>query len=365
MATIKDVAKAAGVSIASVSAVLNGSGRVGEGARGRIANAIEAVGYAPNTIARSLRLGHSHLIGMVVGDITNPFSGALVRTVEKVAIANGFSVIVSNADGDETRVPEIIDQLRGQHVAGIILNPMSRSDALVKQIESRPLPPVVTMDQKLPGLACDYVGIDNRAAIRMLVEYLVRLGHTRIALLSGRVGRWTADERYEGFVAAMADAGLVVDPSLVARAGYEGESGYEAAGAMMTRQDRPSAIVAANNIIALGALQSCLDLGFQCPADISLAGMDDVPWSGLVRPKLSIVGQPIADMGELAISWLLERIRAPDGAIAPRERIFRPFFAAGDSCRDIRPASPPSPPPPSSRPLSPRPISSRRRAMAQ
>lgn len=337
MANIRDVATAAGVSIASVSAVLNGTGRVGEGARQRIWAAVEAVGYAPNMVARSLRTGRSTLIGMVVGDITNPFSGGLVRVVERAALARGFSVIVCNTGADETRLPGIIDHLRGQNVAGILLTPIGRPDALIRQIEAQPLPPVVTIDQKIPGLARDYVGFDNRAAMRILVELLVRLGHSRIALISGRVGRWTADEREAGFVEAMRQAGHVVDRALVSRTGFGGETAYQATSALLSGRAAPSAIVAANNVTALGALQAALDLGFGCPRDVSITGVDDVPWSGLVRPRLTIVAQPMEEMGQLAIEWLLQRITEPQLSIPPRERIFQPIVVPGESCRDISP----------------------------
>jgi LacI family transcriptional regulator len=335
MSTIRDVATRAGVSIASVSAVLNDSGRVSEATRRRIWDAVEAVGYAPNIVARSLRTGRTKLIGMVVGDITNPFCAGLVRVVERAAIASGFSVIVCNVDADEARVPAIIDHLRGQGVAGILLTPIGPPEALIRQIQAKAAPPIVTFDQKVPGLARDFVGFDNRAAIRMLVDYLIRLGHARIALINGRVGRWTADEREAGFLAAMASAGLDVDTSLIARPGFEGESAYAATSALLGHRDPPTAIIAANNVTALGSLQACLDLGFQCPRDISIAGVDDVPWSGLVRPRVTIVSQPMEQMGALAIEWLLERIAEPDRAIAPRERIFAPFIVAGESCRDI------------------------------
>ncbi|MBI1775172.1 MAG: LacI family DNA-binding transcriptional regulator [Proteobacteria bacterium] len=336
MANIRDVAKAAGVSIASVSAALNDTGRVGEETRARIWAAVEAVGYSPNTIARSLRLGRSQLIGMVVGDITNPFSASMVRIVEKVAIDRGYSVIVCNIDGDEERVPAILDQLGGQNVAGILLTPIGPRARLLEQIEARVRQPLVTVDQRLPGLRRDYVGIDNRWAMRMLVDYLLRFGHRRIALISGRAGRWTADERYHGFVEAMQEAGLEADPALCVRADYDGEGAYAATTRLLTQRERPTAIIGANNLIALRILQSLIDLGFQCPADVSLVGMDDVPWSGLVRPRITIVAQPIEEIGRVAIEWLLERIEGADRSIEPREKIFRPFFVAGESCRHLR-----------------------------
>lgn len=334
MANIRDVARAAGVSIASVSAVVNENGRVGHEARRRVLAAIEVVGYSPNSIARSLRRGRSNLIGVVVTDITNPFSSALVSVFEKAAVARGYSVIICNVDGDEPRVCAILDQLRGQHVAGILLTPGGQGEALISQIERHPRPPLVTFDQKLPGLACDFVGFDNRAAIRLLVDHLAGRGHRRIALITGRLGRWTADERYHGFIEAMTDAGLTVEPELVARSGFEGETAYAVTATLMCAPRPPSAIVAANNVTALGALQCCLDLGLDCPGDVSIVGVDDVPWSGLVRPKLSIASHPVRTMGEVATGWLIERIEAPSVS-APREMILQPEFRPGDSCRDI------------------------------
>jgi len=338
--TIRDVAKAAGVSVAAVSSALNRSGRLSEETRRRIQAAIEAIGYAPNMAARSLRTGSTKLIGMIVGNITNPFSANLVRTVEREAITHGFSVIVANADGIDDRVPAILDHLRGNNVAGMILAPMGPPAELIRRVHAPYFPPVVTIDHKVAGLERDFIGMDNRAAIRMIVDYLVRLGHRRIALISGHVGRWTADERHQGFLAAMADAGLDVDPSLVHRSGYEGESAYAVTASLLTRCDRPSALIAANNVTALGALQSCIDLGFHCPRDLSLAGVDDVPWSGLVRPRVTVVAQPIEEMALLAIRWLLERIADPVGVIPPRERLFLPSFVVGESCRDVRRRSP-------------------------
>lgn len=335
MATIRDVARHAGVSIASVSAVLNDSGRVGEDTRQRIWAAVETVGYSPSSVARSLRTGRSALIGMAVGNITNPFSAGLVRIVERAALAQGFSVIVCNAE-DPDRIMSIINQMRGQQVAGILMAPVCPAEPLIEQLGKRPFPPVVTFDQKIPGLPCDFVGVDNRAAIRMLVDYLVRLGHRRIAMINDRPGSWTSDERHVGFLDAMEEAGLDPDPTLISRTGFASDTAAIATAAFLSRRDRPTAILAANNVTALGALQSCLDLGFHCPQEVSIVGVDDVPWSGLVRPRISIVAQPVEEIGALAIQFLLERIATPEISIAPRERIFQPSIMVGESCRDIR-----------------------------
>lgn len=343
MATIRDVARHAGVSIATVSAALNDSGPVSADARRRVWAAVEAVGYSPNAHARSLRLGKSRLIGSVVGNVVNPFWGAMVRTFEEVAVAAKYSLIVSNTDELAERERDIIEQLRSQHVAGIVLNPVGSGDEHLQDLMRKGLPPIVTIDQWRPELGCDFVGVDNRAAGRMLADYVVRLGHRRIAIITGRKGLWTADERLGGAVDAMRDAGLAVDPDLCIQTIYHSQAGYEAATEFLTRRAPPTAIIGCNNDLAFGALQASLDLGFRCPGDVSIAGIDEVPWSALVRPRVTTVVQPVEDMSRLAMNWLLERIACkPDDQPAPRRHIFQPSIVLGDSCAPVSPLATPA-----------------------
>lgn len=336
MATIRDVARRAGVSIATVSATLNDRGPVSEQTRRKVWDAAKAVGYSPNAVARSLRLGRSRLIGVILGDITNPFCTALVRVAEKAALAAGFSIIICNSDDDPERDLMLIDQLRAQHVAGILLTAMGRGSDYARRLERHDLPPLVTIDQHVEGLQRDFVGVDNRAAARMLTDYLLRLGHRRIAMISGRAGLWTADERVAGFRETMAAAGFEVEPGLCVQTAYRSDIAEKEAVTMMTGVDPPTAIIGGNNVIALGALQAILDLGFRCPDDVSLAGIDDVPWSGLVRPRVTTAAQPIDEIAGLAMDWLLERIADRGDGPPPRTQVFMPHLIAGDSCRDVR-----------------------------
>jgi LacI family transcriptional regulator len=223
----------------------------------------------------------------------------------------------------------ILDQLRAQHVAGILLTPVGEGEDYVRSLESRNLPPLVTLDQRAPGLARDFVGVDNRAAAKMLADVLIRLGHRRIAVITGLAGLWTAEERLAGAVETIRAAGIEIDPSLCVRAAYRSDAAYAATVSLLTRGDRPTAILGGNNVIALGALQAITDLGFQCPADVAIVGIDDVPWSGLVKPRVTTAAQPIEDISRMAIEWLLERMAGSDQA--PREAIFPPHFIAGES----------------------------------
>jgi LacI family transcriptional regulator len=335
MANIRDVARHAGVSIATVSATLNDRGPVSEETRRRVSDAVKAVGYSPNAVARSLRLGKSRLIGVVLGDITNPFCTALIRVAERAALAAGYSIIVCNTDEDSGRELMMLDQLRAQHVAGILLTATGLGADYVRRLH-RPDLPLVTLDHRVAGLDRDFVGVDNRAAARMLTEYLIRLGHRRIAMISGRKGLWTADERIAGFRETMEAAGLEVEPAFCVQAGYQSDRAERATVPMLTRPDRPTAIIGGNNVIALGALQAILDLGFRCPDDVSVAGIDDVPWSGLVRPRVTTAAQPIEEITGLAMEWLLGRIADRGEAPPARTRVFQPHLIAGNSCRDVR-----------------------------
>jgi LacI family transcriptional regulator len=336
MANIRDVARHAGVSIATVSATLNDRGPVSAETRQRVWDAVKAVGYSPNAVARSLRLGRSRLIGIIVGDITNPFCTALVHAAEKATLDAGYSIIVCNSDDDPEREIMLLDQLRAQHVSGILITATGTGPDYVRKLARSDMPPLVLIDQFIEGLDRDFVGVDNRAAARMLTEYLIRLGHRRIAMIGGRRGLWTADERLAGFRETMQASGIDPDPELCIQAAYRSDIAEKAAVPMLTRLNPPTAIIGGNNVIALGVLQAIVDLGFHCPDDVSVAGIDDVPWSGLVRPRVTTVAQPIEEITRLAVEWLLERISHREPGHAVRRKVFPPRLMAGDSCRDIR-----------------------------
>lgn len=331
MSGIRDVARRAGVSIATVSTVLNGSGPVSAKSRQAVLEAASALGYAPNGIAQSLRKGRSRLIGLVVSEIANPFFAALTREIGRAAQAEGYSVIVCDTDEDVARETAVLDVLRTQRVAGIILSPAGTGDAYAASLRSRVKVPLVIVDRMLPDIGCDFVGLDNRASGRLITEYLIRLGHRRIGFIAGRDGVSTSDDRHAGYVDALESAGIGVERDLRVGADFRGHAAYDAVQPLLTRGDRPSAIVAANNLMALGALQAAHDLGFDCPRDISIAGIDDFPWSGAMRPRLTTVSQPIDSIGRTALERLLERLRS--GSADPiRSIAFPAQLLVRDSC---------------------------------
>jgi LacI family transcriptional regulator len=332
MATIRDVAKMAGVSISTVSLAFNESSRVNPVTHQRIAAAAQAVGYVPNPLAQSLKSGRSRLIGMVVGDISNPFFGRLLKGVERSALERDHLVIVSDSGAHPEQELAILDHLSDQRVAGLILSPHGKAPEYAARLNQLAMP-FVLVDQKVPGVDSDFVGSDNVLASAILTEHLIRFGHRRIAHISGRAGLYTTDMRMKGFVDTMQGAGIEVDPSLVVDGDYEGERAYAETMRLMTRSDRPTAILAANNVMALGALQAINDLGFKCPQDISLTSIDDVPWGNVIQPRITMVVQQIDELARTASEWLFERIRLRGSVpLPPREHILSPQLVVGQSC---------------------------------
>lgn len=335
MATIRDVARLAGVSISTVSLVLNDPSRVSAETIARVQKASEEVGFTANPIARSLRSGSSQLIGMVAGDVGNPFFGKLLKEVQRHAVEKDHLVIVSASRGIEAHESRILDFLAGQRVAGIIISPHSSDAKFLAQIKRLRMP-VVFLDHYVEGADSDFVGSDNILASSMLTEHMLRFGHRRIALIAGQKGLYSADQRTEGFCRTMAAAGVEVDPTLIVDALYDGDRAYAETMRLLTRADRPTAILAANNVMALGALQAIMDLGFSCPEDISLTSIDDVPWSSVIRPRLTMAVQPVEELARIACAMLFERVANRNGPpMPPRRRILTPKLVLGQSC--VRP----------------------------
>lgn len=335
MATIRDVAKRAGVAISTVSLALNGKGPISQETRERIEQAAEDLGYSPSAMAQSLRRGHNKLIGLVLGDIGNPFFGRLLRNVDAVVSQTDHMLIVADTASHADREILTLSQLRRHRVGGIIMAPISNDPAFaafLRQIDV----PVVLIDQYVDGVKLDFVCSDNELTTTMLTEYLIRLGHRRICYLGGQPHWWTARLRLAGFRTAMAASGIDVDPELEIAADFSGERAYDHVTRLMSRSNRPTAIVAANNLMALGALQAINDLGFSCPEDISLTGVDDVPWGSVIKPRITTVVQPVEELAEVAARWILERITTRGGAaMPPRTHVAMPRLVMGQSCARI------------------------------
>jgi LacI family transcriptional regulator len=334
MATIKDVARVAGVSIATVSATLNGTARVSAKLSQRVWDAIRAVEYTPHGVARSLRLGHTRSIGLIVGDILNPFFTSLAKAVEARASEMGYMVILANSDEDPAKELRLIRVLLEHRVAGILLAPAGHDAKYLATLTELVRIPLVLVDRPLPGSQLDAVVVDNKLAARMVTDYLIRLNHRRIAIVIGRQHLWTTDQRVQGYRQGLRGAGIRESMDIELVADSQIETAYEATQRLLSLADVPTAIFAANNLMMLGALEAILDMGFECPGRISLAGIDDFVWSSAIRPRLTTVSQPIAEMGRRAVERLFERVaKNTEGKrLAARLIMLEPRFLIRDSC---------------------------------
>lgn len=342
MATIKDVARAAGVSIATVSAILNDTARVSEKLTKRVWEAIEATGYSPDGVARSLRLGRTRAIGLVVGDISNPFFTSLAKAVERRASEAGYLVMVANTDEQPDRELKLLKLLREQRAAGILLAPAGHDSAYLSALSLLGNSPVVLIDRHLPEANFESVIVDNVAAAKMATDYLVRLNHRRIAMVIGKQHLWTTEQRVRGFHESLTAAGISPDMTLELSANSRIETAYEAVQRLLHLPNRPTAIFAANNLMMLGAIQAVMDMGFRCPEDVSLAGIDDFPWSSTIRPQLTTVAQPIDELGKIAVERLLEQIESRNDPATDQNRerktsVLEPRLLIRDSCSRLPP----------------------------
>lgn len=335
MATIRDVARLAEVSVSTVSLALSNPGRVSQKTLERIRTAVAAVGYVADPLAQSLARGRSKMIGLVVGNVGNPFFGDIRRELENYALEHEHFVLIADSSGKLERERALVEHLIGLKIAGLALAPSSFGPDYVEFVESLKVP-MVCFDQKVAGIERDFVGSDNYLAGAMLTEHLLQLGHRRIAFIAGPQHMHTASERYRGFMETMASAGVDVNPNYVVDGQFTRSAGYEAAMRLLIQPERPTAILGANNAVALAALQAMQELGFDCPGDISLCMIDDVQWSNVITPRITMVVQDTLKLGGIIARRLLHRISTPDAAAEPpQDFVLAPKFVPGSSCRRV------------------------------
>jgi LacI family transcriptional regulator len=335
MATIRDVAKLADVSVSTVSLALSNPGRVSQKTLEKIRSAVAAVGYVADPLAQSLARGRSKMIGLVVGNVGNPFFGDIRRELENYALEHEHFVLITDSSGKPEREQALVEHLIGLKIAGLALAPSSFGADYVKFVESIKVP-MVCFDQKVAGIERDFVGSDNYLAGAMLTEHLLQLGHRRIAFIAGPQHMHTASERYRGFMETMASAGVEVNPNYVVDGQFTRSAGYEAAMRLLIQPERPTAILGANNAVALAALQAMQELGFNCPGDISLCMIDDVQWSNVITPRITMVVQDTLKLGGIIARRLLQRITSAEGAAEPaQDFVLSPKFVPGNSCRRV------------------------------
>jgi len=313
--TQEDVAREAGVSRATVSYVINnrtdGNVRISEETRCRVLEAIEELGYRPNVLARSLRQGQTHTIGMIVPDNTNPFFAEVARGVEDTSFAQGYSVILCNSDGDLDKELLYTNVLAEKRVDGILFVAAGMSTEHICALQERRMP-VVVVDRDIPDVAVDSVMTANERGGWLATRHLIELGHRHIGCIAGPSDVTPSAERVTGYRQALRETGILVDEALIVKGDFQYESGYQAARQLLSMEDPPTAIFACNDLMAIGTVSAAVRLGRQVPADLSVVGFDDVPLASFANPALTTIVQPKYEIGVVAATMLLERMQDPD-----------------------------------------------------
>lgn len=313
-----EVAVEAGVSQTTVSHVINGSRAIAPETEARVWQAVRALGYVNDSVARSLRTGSTSTIGLAISAISNPYFAEVVGAIEQHATARGKSLILVDTHDDPARELQVVSELVGRRCDGIILAPSADPSAALDLV-GRHGTPLVLMD-RIPALAhdrVDAIGVHNTEPTAQLVDHLALLGHRRVAFVAGLPGLATSDERLAGFHEGVRRNGLDPDPGLVVVGGSDDSTSYAAVSELLTHPERPSAIVAGNNAMTIGALRAVHAQGLRVPDDIGLVGFDDFPWAALFEPRLTVVAQPLTTLGHRAAELLDERIADP--SLPPRE----------------------------------------------
>ncbi|QHF44931.1 LacI family transcriptional regulator [Pseudomonas sp. S35] len=327
MVTMDDVASRAGVSTSTVSHVLNGTRKVSPATVQAVQRAIQALGYIPNTLARSLARSSTNTIGVAISALSNHYFSETVHAIETECAKHGYMMLFVDTHDDPEQELRVVTALHHRRVDGIVLAPSNGSMAL-EYLQANEIPAVLV--DRMMNAQFDQVGVENAQPTEALIEHLIGHGHRRIGFIAGRSGFSTTDERVAGYKAALHKAGLVFDPQLLVNGGSNTEPAREATVQLLALAAPPTAIMAGNNLMTLGAMQALRDAQIEVPAQMALVGFDDFDWADFFVPRLSLIAQPVKALGARAVDLLLQRMASPGAA--PQSVRLAPTVKLRNSC---------------------------------
>lgn len=312
MASMNDVANRAGVSIATVSRVLNNNGKVNEATRAKINKAIKELKYQPSRVAKRLRSKSvsSNLFGVLIPDIENPFYVEVLRGIEEMAYHNNYAIIMCNFGQDEVKEKLYLEILQSEGIDGLIAAPAREDDPQLKKMVNDGLP-IVCVDRGLVGINVDVVLVDNATGAFNAVDFLAKSGYKRIAYIAGLPEIPSSRLREKGYKEALAANGIPFNPELVKFGNSKHESGIKLCAELLDLPNPPDALFTGNNLITLGALETIHERKLKIPRDIAIIGFDDMYWSSSLNPPLTAVRQPAFEIGKRAVEMLIQRIQDP------------------------------------------------------
>lgn len=332
MATIKDVARVAKVSTATVSATINGTAYVSPKLRERVERAIVELGYATDGIARSLKKGTSNVIGLLVDDMTAPFYTELVESIEAEAYALGYTMMLCHSGGSVEKEKRYISVLRTHRVAGIIWSPTGRvGDYPASQFERFPIP-VVFVDRVVSTFqSYDSVMLNNRSAGLQATNYLLDLGHRRIAMITGKDHVEPGRERREGYIEAFQRRDLPIDDGLIRNGAFRDTEAFQACRRLLSEDRSISAILVGSDQMFTGVMRALHHFGLKAPSDISIVTIDDFPLASVFNPRITAVRQPVRDMAQLSVQLLVRRMTNGRDTEA-EHHVSEPTLVVRESC---------------------------------
>lgn len=310
MTTIREVAKKAGVSSATVSHVVNNTRFVSEDVRERVKSAMRELNYRPNALARSLRRGETHTLGLILPDSANPFFAEVGHVIESAAFLLGYSVILCNTENDENKERLYTEVLENKQLDGIIFVGAGENRESISKIIHNGLP-LVVVDRDMGNLELDTVTTENYQGGLLATQHLLSLGHQVIGCITGPSNITPSADRVTGYRAALQQAGIPIEGSLIARGDFHASSGYSAALQLLAHNPRPTAIFVCNDMMAIGALRAAVQLSLSVPENVAIVGFDDIELASYTTPPLTTIAQPKQEIGQLAVKLIFERMGNP------------------------------------------------------
>jgi LacI family transcriptional regulator len=330
VATIKDVARLAGVSLGSVSRVLNEKASVTADIRKKVLSAIDELGYQPNTVAQSMRSHVSRTVGCIIRDINMPGLAAFVRAAHDIFMEAGYALLLSNSEGKPERERELVSVMAARRADALLIGQYSESDRDLEAVLKRANIPVVLVDREHPDWA-DAVMVDHQGAVKRATERLIQLGHRRIALITGRDTLFPAKGRVAGFLKAHEMLGLPCDPNLIRSGSFEAEFGFEQTSFLISSSSRPTAIIAGGIGMLPGVVRALRLHSLEVPRDMSLVSTLDSDLAELHQPPISVEQWDYAEVGRIAARFALERMQS-GVSLEPRRLVIPSEFILRDSC---------------------------------
>lgn len=329
--TIKDVAQQAGVAVSTVSRVLNNLDRVSAETRDKVKKAADELGFVRNTLAASVKTGHTKMIVVVVPDIINEYYTAVIQGVETVAFQKGYYTLVFSNDDNAQKESELFNGPLGKIVEGVILIPAHEDLSFIKDFGK----PVVVIDRDVPESDTQAVIIDNFRGSYLLSRELLDNGHREIAILIGPKAFNIGKDRMGGFEKAMSEAGVPIDPDYVRECTWYAESGYEQTGALLDMEHPPTAILATNNLLCIGCMEAIRERGLRLGEDISLVGFDDTLLAQYTTPGVTVVRRETLEMGRMGARRLIELMEGKPAASAGRKIVLPVTLVRRDSVKKL------------------------------